>query len=790
MLRVLKLSGSALALVAAQQAFAQSTGVAGSGGTAANGAGGQAGLPSAQTTTQAGSPVTEPPSQSDSTGITDIVVTAQKRSENVNKVGISINAVSGAALQTSGVTNTADLIKIVSGFNFTPSAYGTPVYSLRGIGFYDTSLTAAPTVSLYVDEVPLPLSIMSTGATLDVERVEVLKGPQGTLFGQNSTGGAINYIAAKPTSTWHYGGEATYGRFDRGGVSGFVSGPLSDTLRMRVAFRWDHSGDWQYSYTRDAQRGEGNVYTGRLLLDWTPTDRLTVAVNLNGFQDKSDNQAAQFVTAASAAVPAALRNYPLPPANARAADWDVGNDFRRNVRFYQGSVRADYEISDAVKLTSITAYEHLDRFSQADADGTAVPNFAVSTPGRTDDASQEIRLGGKLGALQYVLGGNYSYDNILDEASILDSSVSTLPFRASRGSASQKVNTYAGFGNLDYHILPNVTLTGGVRYTQQDRAFSGCTYDAGFGDAAAVISHLATALSRQTVVIPAGGCLTLGTNFLPGVQHLTLDQHNVSWKGGVNWEVTSHALLYANVSRGYKGGAFPTAGASFVQQLSPAVQESVLAYEAGYKLTLFNRTLQFNGAGFYYDYSNKQLRGKRLDPVLGPLNALINVPKSRIAGFEVQSIWQPVHGLNVTAGATYTDTKIEGSFVNYNALGVLQNFQDQRLPLTPKWQANVDGQYEFAVRYNLHAFVGGNINYQGQTNGGLGELALFNIPDYTLFDARVGVKSADDRWRATAFVRNLTDKYYITLVNLPGTDAVVKYTGLPRTFGVTLAYRY
>jgi iron complex outermembrane receptor protein len=249
-------------------------------------------------------------------------------------------------------------------------------------------------------------------------------------------------------------------------------------------------------------------------------------------------------------------------------------------------------------------------------------------------------------------------------------------------------------------------------------------------------------------------------------------------------------LLYANVSKGYKAGAFPTAGATSVVQLEPAKQESVLAYEAGFKLTMFDHTLQLNGAGFYYDYRDKQLRGKVADAVLGPLNALINVPKSRIQGAELQAIWQPVRGLNFNLGGTYIDSKILGNFVNYNALGVLAPLSGYAFPLTPKWQVVGDVQYEFPVSERMHAFIGGAMNYQGSTNGGLGGLALFYMPSYTLFDARIGVKSPDEKWRATFSVQNLTDKFYTTLVNLPLPDAVIRYTGRPRTWGISLSYRY
>lgn len=151
-------------------------------------------------------------------GIKEIVVTAQKRAERVNDIGMSIQAIGSDDLTKLGVTDTADLSKITPGF--TSSFYG--IYTIRGIGFQDTSLAGSPTVSLYVDEVPLPYSILTTGASLDLERVEVLKGPQGILFGNNATGGAINYIAAKPTDDFSVGAKISYGRFDSLDAEGFI----------------------------------------------------------------------------------------------------------------------------------------------------------------------------------------------------------------------------------------------------------------------------------------------------------------------------------------------------------------------------------------------------------------------------------------------------------------------------------------------------------------------------------------------------------------------------------------
>src|SRR5690606_21739340 len=180
----------------------------------------------------------------------EIIVTAQKRNERLIDVPMSITAASGDQLSKQGISDTAALTKLVPGFTYQQSNYGTPIFTIRGVGYIDYSVTAGPTVTAYIDQVPLPYSVMTRGATLDLERVEVLKGPQGTLFGQNSTGGAVNYIAAKPTDELRAGVDLGYGSYNEVIAGAFVSGPLTDTLRARLAVRSEYMDGWQKSLTR------------------------------------------------------------------------------------------------------------------------------------------------------------------------------------------------------------------------------------------------------------------------------------------------------------------------------------------------------------------------------------------------------------------------------------------------------------------------------------------------------------------------------------------------------------
>ncbi|MBK81429.1 MAG: hypothetical protein CMQ43_11040 [Gammaproteobacteria bacterium] len=281
--------------------------------------------------------------------IEEIVVTAQKREESINDVGMSIQAATGDRLYELGITDPSELYKVVSGFNSNVTYYGTTIYTIRGVGFQDTALASSPTVSVYLDENPLPYSVMTQGVSLDLQRVEVLKGPQGTLFGQNATGGAVNYVANKPTEVFESGVEASYGRFDTVDLQGFVSGPLSDSLGYRVAARVLNSGGWQklYSdpddlapdpywteleptapardYSIDGKAGDQDFFTWRASLLFEPNDRLSALFTTTGFRDRGDSQRPQLYGFATLnpvnGLDPLVADYERAPRNNRSADW-------------------------------------------------------------------------------------------------------------------------------------------------------------------------------------------------------------------------------------------------------------------------------------------------------------------------------------------------------------------------------------------------------------------------------------------------------------------------------------
>ena len=231
-----------------------------------------------------------------------------------------------------------------------------------------------------------------------------------------------------------------------------------------------------------------------------------------------------------------------------------------------------------------------------------------------------------------------------------------------------------------------------------------------------------------------------------------------------------------------------------------ATQEKVIAYEAGAKLPLAYNAIQLNAAGFYYDYSDKQVRGRILDPIFGLLEKLLNVPKSYVYGFEAELVARPVDGLRLSAGATYLKSKVTSDYSVtpdgvpiYNAAGYTGNFRGSALPYTPKFTANADVQYDFPISSDWTAFVGGSVSYQGTQNTTFHNANLpardFKMEDYATLDVRAGISSADDRWRLTAFGRNVTNESYVTGVSIL-IDTLVRYRGKPTVYGLSVGYRF
>ena len=745
----------------------------------------------------------------------EIVVTAQKRTERLMDVPLSVSAVSGDQLKKQGITEAAQLSKLVPGFTYQESNYGSPIFTIRGVGFFDGAIGAGPTVTTYIDQVPLPYPIMARGATLDLERVEVLKGPQGTLFGQNSTGGAINYIAAKPTPDLAAGATVSYGRFNAVDAEAYLSGPLSSTLRARLAVRGEFADGWQKSLTRPNDRfGKKEFYNGRLLVDWEPSDTVSFSLNASAWQDNSEVLAGQLQQFAplfpanpfTQFVHDALNAAPIRLDSARWADWTPGTGHKDHT-FYMGALRGDWRISEEVTLTSITAYSKLVAHHPFDPDGAAFQNFSVpQRNGLVTSFSEELRLAGTMDRLKWMLGGNYQHD-VSNEASLVLNDATNGVVPTPLGPVyqdrtayifNQQPTTWAVFGSVDYELTDQLTAQLSGRYTKQKRHFNGCLRDAGpgnFGVSAAVaFLGLSELLSGSPSTIGPNDCLTMNDDtpsasppFKPIQAFKQFSEDNVSWRASLNWKPDNDSLLYVYAAKGYKAGTYSTPPGVVSSEFDPIRQESVMAVEGGVKHS-FGRRVDVTAAVYHYDYKDKQLIGVAAYPIFGNLPKLVNIPKSRVWGAEFEVTARPIDHLRIQGGVSYVNSRVKKDpAIPLDPFGNVVSYVGEAFPNTPKWQVVGDAEYGIPLSGTAQAFIGGSLSYRGKSNAGFGERVEYTLPSYALIDVRAGVEW--DKWRAQVWGRNITNKYYwVNVSHL--LDTVDRTPGMPVTYGITLGYRF
>ena len=733
----------------------------------------------------------------------EIIVTAQKREQKLGDVGATIDVATGKELRTLGVTDVSELASIVPGFTYAVSQTGAPLFALRGINFNAAQFTAPPAVSVYVDEVALPYSFMTPAAFLDLDHIEVVKGPQGTLFGENSTGGSINVVAAKPTSAFTLGTELSVNNFGQVENESHIGGALASTLNARLAVSTTQFGTWQKPYFLGVNdNGSQNKGAARLLLDWAPIDRLTVSLNANGNYDHGQQQQPQdrlFTPAVAGGANPALATYPLP-TSARDADILPGFNTHLDNRLYQTAARIEYALNDDTRLISITNYTNSEVKVPINETGTALPG--VNTLSTVTDSmfSQELRLSGNTSdkRVTYIVGGNFENNNMLEQLyqSFLD--YSGLPPNAELNSPFRIGARYvAGFGNVDFKIVEPLSLTAGARYTSARETRKGCTADGGNGIASAIIGGAANffrsleGLGPTDAYVP-GGCITVDdTGAVPSFLPLNLDnrqdEHNISWRGGLNYKPDPDSLIYGLVSRGFKAGVWLVNDLILNSAAIPVKQEELTAYEAGTKLSLFDHRLSLNAAYFYYDYKDKQF--STIAPsFLGGVFVIKNIPKSKADGIDLDFSARATEGLTLRGALTYLHTKI-GSFIGYDHV-TLQPVQygGSQFSYAPQWSATLGADYRFSLSDQLTGIFGGNGSYVGRTWGDLGEDPTYLIPQYAKFDFWVGVESSKG-WHASLWARNAFDKFYVTST-APSGDTLTQTTGMPRTFGATVGYQF
>ncbi|QNE32527.1 TonB-dependent receptor [Sphingomonas sp. NBWT7] len=592
----------------------------------------------------------------------DIVVTAQRRSQSILTVPIAITALGGEALADKGVTNSANLASAVPNLQVS-SPYGNtqPNFSLRGISVANeyNSNQASP-IGVYVDDVYLANRTAHGMGLFDLDRVEVLRGPQGTLFGRNTTGGAINFITRAPSLTRNEGyAEAGYGNYDTWTAQAAVEATMvEDQLGIRIAGNFA-KGDGRIRNVAPGGRDANSQDTlqGRATLRFRPGGGpLDVKIKAYGGRDRGTQAAV----------------HGLLPFRQGLDFFETNENWvgRNRTEAYGASATIAYEISPQVTLTSITSKDAGKQDLQQAADGSPLDILDINWRSNYDQFSEEARLNYDGGPVKLVAGGFYGFDKVETENTFnigqaLGPGVNGGFFQR----YTQRRRSTAVFAQGDYELSRGLTLTLGGRYTW-DRS----RYDDGFaylfaGDVGGAQLPLAT-----TVPCPGvpGTC-----PYNPGARFALRGRNNaLTGRVSLSYQFDDGPLVYASYNRGYRSGAFNGGGYTSSAGITYIAPERVNAYEVGAKGRFGALTL--SAAGFYYDYSNQQVQDTRP----GPVSFLVNAPKSEIYGAEAEAVLRlsPTISLNAALGylhATYKELSLQGTDLSGNDLPFAPRFTAQ-----------------------------------------------------------------------------------------------------------------
>ena len=773
-------------------------------------AAGLAATANAQPVTELKRPTVVPPDEA------PIVITATKRRENIQSVPLAVTALSGDKLARNGINETSELVQAVPGLTYAKSGTNTPIYSLRGVGFNTRNLSATSPVGLYVNEASYAYPYMGGGPIFDINRVEVLKGPQGTLFGRNTTGGLINFITTRPGPEREARVELGLGNYGTAEVQGEAGGPLSDTLRLRVALRGEErTRGWQKSVSRpDDRLGKKSLWGARASLDWRPGPIIS-ELTVNYWRNKSDTQAVQPIALRADQpffLPPGINSAILTRPDANDADWDkeTGDkpDFEAHDRFIGISERLTIPLGARDSIVSLTAYNHLGRDDLNDLDGTAYEFNAFHSVSKISSFSQEIRLTGDRPRLKYIFGGYYASDHITDkEIGFVDDATTILAlrylsslipqstyspeqiatgFRNFFDKSEQKNVTISAFGNIQYQLSDRLELAVGGRYARDKLSYAGCSYDYN-GNTAPIWNTAIAFLTGATDFVGINECLT----YKPGYAERNtpqfksqLKENNFSFRTSLKYQL-GRALLYGSVSRGFKNGAYPLIPANLDTQLTPARQERLTAYELGVKATLMAGRLKLRSNLFYYDYVDKQTYGAIPDPVFITLNRIINVPKSRVYGAEAEAEWRVTSHLSVDVAATVLKSKIL-EYDGFDLAGQPVDFSGREFTFTPKLQASGSINWDKPISPSLGISVSALMSYQSKSFGDLENSAPYKVRGYSLVNADISLYRLDDTWRWSVWANNLFDKYYWTYSGYER-ETIYRVAGMPRTFGLRVS---
>jgi iron complex outermembrane receptor protein len=636
----------------------------------------------------------------------EIVVTAQKREQNLQDVGIAVTAYSGDQLRELGFNASTDLVVQTPGLEVSGFGGGAlQSFNIRGVGQNDFAAHQEAPIALYVDETYQISNVTTRFNLFDIERAEVLRGPQGTLFGRNSTGGLVQYITAKPTQEYEAFADVTFGEQGRRRIEAAVGGAITDKAAFRLSFvDGKDDGLIEQATVRNSMRENFTAYRAQLLLE--PAEDVSFLIKGQyGTQDGAGGYS--FSLPAGSATD--FFGYADADGDVFTGEDDFPSFLTSDVYDVTGTLK--WRLSDNVTLTSVTNYQDIESAYAEDTDTS--PNSAFNYVQAVDiqQFSQEVRVNFDGDRYDAVVGFFYldaNADVTVDESG----DIFFGPGAVFGIDSTLDTRAVAGFAQVEYNLTDALSVIAGGRYNVDKKDFTLFAVDFGF----------------------------------PGYVD-TLKEDKFSWKAQLNYNVTDDVLAYAGVSRGIKSGGFNIPLTPVDTADLPFSGEALTSYEGGVKATL-SETIRANAAIFYYDYDDYQ--AYNIDPFF---NALLFNADAKFHGGEIEVIATPIDGLDMLVGLSYIDTKISEIPVSLVPSG------EEEAPLVAK--VSVNGLVRYA-RPALGGTVSGQLdfNYKGDHKFNLVTSPAVLQDSYGVLNARIGYTSGGGHWSVALFGKNLTDTRY------------------------------
>jgi iron complex outermembrane receptor protein len=751
----------------------------------------------------AGAPAVRAADASDATGssptaVETLVVTAQKRSENIQEVPISIQAFTGKDLQNLGVKSSVELGALTPNMDIALVAGpgNQPIITIRGIGLNDYDTNNAGPNGVYVDEVYLSAPGSQSFATFDLDRVEVLKGPQGTLYGRNTSGGAINFVSRKPTDYFTGDLHIEYSSYNTINVEGAVGGPITHNLDGRIAFVVNESDGYVHNdLTGNSENGLNN-YAIRTQLLWKPTDNFKLLFNVHGgqvnnrpteyrhigdFVPGTTTQCSVAATYAGGCVD--LFGYGTPKGFYEGA---YNRTQHLKVNSLGSFLRADYLLG-TIDLTSITAFEHNDKIHPEDSDASPNRLLEINFGVKSNTFTQELRATQSTNKYNWVTGLYFLSEKLQQNQPLfilLDGdqffggpgSANGVAFQAFDRS-NQITNAYAAYAQGDYNFTDKFKLTLGGRYTAEQKGFD----------------------YNGSIQYQEGGENNFGPLMTLANTHEGLRSSAFNYRVGLQYQFTQNIMTYASVASGFKSGDFngsflSTVPVEIALQLTPVKPEHVTTYEVGGKTTFFEGRLLFDAAAFYNQYNDLQVF-VLVNPPAGdtqgalPVNVLDNAQSAHTEGVEAQIEVRPISPLTASVQLGFLNTRLD-HYVADRAPGT-PDYSGNQLPSSPHFSLSALVDYKVPLSHGGLDFQFSAAYKSSQFFDTTNDPYITQGP-YWIENVRVGYTLPNPKWEVAMFVRNLADAhYYLDKFDLTSPFGFIQgITGQPRFIGGEINYKF